>query len=102
MNPHPTEPQGETPRTDALIQAGPFDGPKQWVDWWDKAIDSHRSLERALSECRKKLEQFDMQRALASKIVDKQIEKSRFASPAPSPMLDAIESAGKTTLGERG
>ena len=45
----PTTPASETPRTDALINEGPFCGLKEWVVLWDKAIDSHRSIERELS-----------------------------------------------------
>jgi len=48
-------PKVETPLTDALIQSGPFTGPAQWVEAWDKAIDSHRSLERQLAAAHTRL-----------------------------------------------
>lgn len=37
----------DTPETDALIREGPFAGPSEWIRYWDKAIDSHRALERS-------------------------------------------------------
>lgn len=44
-----------TPETDSLIQDGPFCGPEYWVNQWDKAINSHRKLERERDEARREL-----------------------------------------------
>jgi hypothetical protein len=38
-----------TPRTDALISSGPFSGPKDVIELWDRAVDTCRELEIALS-----------------------------------------------------
>lgn len=35
-----------TPETDALIQTGIAIGPREWVEQWDKVIDSHRVIEQ--------------------------------------------------------
>lgn len=45
-----------TPRTDTLIADGPFSGPKDWIQLWDKAIDSHRTLERSLIDLQGRLD----------------------------------------------
>jgi hypothetical protein len=38
-----------TPLTDALIRSGPLSGPKEWIELWDRAVDSHAELERSLA-----------------------------------------------------
>jgi hypothetical protein len=53
-----------TPRTDALISSGPFSGPKDVIELWDRAVDTCRELEIALSaaEARVKVYWYEAQR----------------------------------------
>lgn len=41
--------ESKTPRTDALIMKGPLAGPRDWIAFWDMAVDAHRELESDLA-----------------------------------------------------
>lgn len=46
-----------TPITDELIKSGPFSGPKEVIELWDRAIETCQQLERALIEARREREE---------------------------------------------